>query len=70
MSEKVNKQLSISSCLKLFTEQMERGDKIFSQELIFRTDDPSSQHNGQPEYLWNRWPDVFGIRVRVMLVCA
>ncbi len=44
MSEKVNKQLSISSCLKLFTEQMERGDKIFSQELIFRTDDPSSQH--------------------------
>jgi len=23
----------------------------------------------QPEYLWNRWPDVFGIRMSVKLVC-
>ena len=44
MSGKVNKRRSISSCLNLFAEQMERGDKIFSQELIFLTDDPSSQH--------------------------
>src|SRR5260221_529277 len=44
VSGKVNKQLSISSCLNLFTKQMDRGDKFLSQELIFRTDDPSSQH--------------------------
>ena len=25
---------------------------------------------GQPEYLWNRWPAVFGIRTSVKLVCA
>ena len=24
----------------------------------------------QPEYLWNRWPDVFGIRTSVKFVCA
>ncbi len=25
---------------------------------------------GQPEYVWNRWPDVFGISMSVKLVYA
>jgi hypothetical protein len=31
----VNKQLSISSCLNLFTKQMERGDKISFSKAYF-----------------------------------
>ena len=35
VSRKVNKQLSISSCLNLFAKQMERGDKIsFSRDYF------------------------------------
>ena len=38
------KHLVPGSYLRMSPKQMDRGDKFLSQELIFRTDDPSSQH--------------------------
>jgi hypothetical protein len=49
---------------------------IPSQGLLFSRnrwiDNPNIYGNkyGQLEYLWNRWPDVFGIKLSVTLACA
>ena len=45
VSIRVNGQFSVSSCLILLASQMGRADKAFlSQEPIYRTDVPCSQH--------------------------